>query len=156
MLRAAISFCVRQPLLTLLGFVALAGIGGYCATIIPIDAIPNVGENQVIVFTEWPGRSPKDVEDQITYPLSVALLTVPHAESVRGKSMFGYSFVQVTFDDGTDFYWARTRVLERLGTAVGSLPEGVTPTLGPDATALGQIFYYVLKGPPEMNQAATA
>jgi Cu(I)/Ag(I) efflux system membrane protein CusA/SilA len=153
MLRAAISFCVRQPLLTLLGFIALAGIGGYCATIIPIDAIPNVGENQVIVFTEWPGRSPKDVEDQITYPLSVALLTVPHAESVRGKSMFGYSFVQVTFDDGTDFYWARTRVLERLGTAVGSLPEGVTPTLGPDATALGQIFYYVLKGPPEMNQA---
>jgi Cu(I)/Ag(I) efflux system membrane protein CusA/SilA len=153
MLRAAISFCVRQPLLTLLGFIALAGVGGYCATIIPIDAIPNVGENQVIVFTEWPGRSPKDVEDQITYPLSVALLTVPHAESVRGKSMFGYSFVQVTFDDGTDFYWARTRVLERLGTAVGSLPEGVTPTLGPDATALGQIFYYVLQGPPEMNQA---
>lgn len=153
MLRAAISFCVRQPLLTLIGFIALAGVGGYCATIVPIDAIPNVGENQVIVFTEWPGRSPKDVEDQITYPLSVALLTVPHAESVRGKSMFGYSFLQVTFDDGTDFYWARTRVLERLGTAIGSLPEGVTPTLGPDATALGQIFYYVLQGPPEMNQA---
>lgn len=153
MLRAAIVFCVRQPLLTLLGFIALAVVGGYCATIIPVDAIPNVGENQVIVFTEWPGRSPKDVEDQITYPLSVALLTVPHAETVRGKSMFGYSFVQVTFDDGTDFYWARTRVLERLGTAIGSLPEGVTPTLGPDATGLGQIFYYVLQGPPEMNLA---
>ena len=121
--------------------------------IVPIDAIPNVGENQVIVFTEWPGRSPKDVEDQVTYPLSVALLTVPHAESVRGKSMFGYSFVQVTFADGTDFYWARSRVLERLGTAIASLPEGVTPTLGPDATALGQIFYYVLEGPPEMNLA---
>jgi copper/silver efflux system protein len=151
MLRSAIAFCVRQPLLTLLGFVVIALVGGYCATIVPIDAIPNVGENQVIVFTEWPGRSPKDVEDQVTYPLSVALLTVPHAESVRGKSMFGYSFVQVTFDEGTDFYWARSRVLERLGTAVGSLPEGVTPTLGPDATALGQIFYYVLEGPPEMN-----
>jgi Cu(I)/Ag(I) efflux system membrane protein CusA/SilA len=151
MLRAAITFCVRQPILTVFGFVVVALIGAYCATIVPIDAIPNVGENQVIVFTEWPGRSPKDVEDQVTYPLSVALLTVPHAESVRGKSMFGYSFVQVTFADGTDFYWARSRVLERLGTAVGSLPEGVTPTLGPDATALGQIFYYVLQGPPGMN-----
>ncbi len=81
----------------------------------------------------------------------MALLTVPHAESVRGKSMFGYSFVQITFADSTDFYWARSRVLERLGTAIASLPEGVTPTLGPDATALGQVFYYVLKGPPEMN-----
>lgn len=153
MLRALIEFCVRQPLLALLGAIVIAAIGGYCATIVPIDAIPNVGENQVIVFTEWPGRSPKDVEDQVTYPLSVALLTVPHAESVRGKSMFGYSFVQVTFADGTDFYWARSRVLERLGTAIASLPEGVTPTLGPDATALGQVFYYVLEGPREMNLA---
>jgi Cu(I)/Ag(I) efflux system membrane protein CusA/SilA len=153
MLRTLIGFCVRQPLLTLLGAIVVATIGGYCALVVPIDAIPNVGENQVIVFTEWPGRSPKDVEDQVTYPLSVALLTVPHAESVRGKSMFGYSFVQVTFADGTDFYWARSRVLERLGTAIASLPEGVTPTLGPDATALGQIFYYVLDGPPEMNLA---
>jgi copper/silver efflux system protein len=153
MIRALISFCVRQPILTLLGALVVAAIGGYCAATVPIDAIPNVGENQVIVFTEWPGRSPKDVEDQVTYPLSVALLTVPHAESVRGKSMFGYSFVQVTFADGTDFYWARSRVLERLGTAIGTLPEGVTPTLGPDATALGQIFYYVLEGPPGMNLA---
>ncbi|MBL9080578.1 MAG: efflux RND transporter permease subunit [Planctomycetales bacterium] len=153
MLRALISFCVRQPVLTLLGALVVAAVGGYCALTVPIDAIPNVGENQVIVFTEWPGRSPKDVEDQVTYPLSVALLTVPHAESVRGKSMFGYSFVQVTFADGTDFYWARSRVLERLGTAIATLPEGVTPTLGPDATALGQIFYYVLEGPVGMNLA---
>jgi copper/silver efflux system protein len=153
MLRTLIEFCVRQPVLTLLGAVVVAAIGSYCAMVVPIDAIPNVGENQVIVFTEWPGRSPKDVEDQVTYPLSVALLTVPHAESVRGKSMFGYSFVQITFADGTDFYWARSRVLERLGTAIASLPDGVTPTLGPDATALGQIFYYVLEGPPEMNLA---
>ena len=100
MLRALIAFCVRQPILTVLGAVVVAAIGGYCAMVVPIDAIPNVGENQVIVFTEWPGRSPKDVEDQVTYPLSVALLTVPHAESVRGKSMFGYSFVQITFADG--------------------------------------------------------
>ncbi len=153
MLRALIEFCVRQPVLSLLGAVVIAAIGGYCTMVVPIDAIPNVGENQVIVFTEWPGRSPKDVEDQVTYPLSVALLTVPHAESVRGKSMFGYSFVQITFADGTDFYWARSRVLERLGTAIATLPDGVTPTLGPDATALGQIFYYVLEGPPEMNLA---
>jgi Cu(I)/Ag(I) efflux system membrane protein CusA/SilA len=153
MLRGIIEFCVRQPLLTLFLAIGVAAAGAYCATTVPIDAIPNVGENQVIVFTEWPGRSPKDVEDQVTYPLSVALLTVPHAESVRGKSMFGYSFVQVTFADGTDFYWARSRVLERLGTAVSSLPDGVTPTLGPDATALGQIFYYVLEGPPDMNLA---
>lgn len=153
MLKSLIGFCVRQPFLTLVGAVVVAAVGGYCATVVPIDAIPNVGENQVIVFTEWPGRSPKDVENQVTYPLSVALLTVPHAESVRGKSMFGYSFVQVTFADGTDFYWARSRVLERLGSAAGSLPPGVTPTLGPDATALGQIFYYVLQGPPGTNLA---
>ncbi|MGV3486950.1 MAG: efflux RND transporter permease subunit, partial [Planctomycetaceae bacterium] len=153
MLRSLIVFCVRQPGLALIGALIVAAIGGYCALTVPIDAIPNVGENQVIVFTEWPGRSPKDVEDQVTYPLSVALLTVPHAESVRGKSMFGYSFVQVTFADNTDFYWARTRVLERLGTAIGTLPAGVTPTLGPDATALGQVFYYVLQGPPGMNLA---
>lgn len=153
MLRSLIEFCVRQPVLTVFAAIAIAAFGGYCALNIPIDAIPNVGENQVIVFTEWPGRSPKDVEDQVTYPLSVALLTVPHAESVRGKSMFGYSFVQITFDDGVDFYWARSRVLERLGTAIATLPQGVTPTLGPDATALGQIFYYVLEGPPGMNLA---
>lgn len=153
MLRGLIEFCIRQPILTLLGAIGIAAFGGFCALSIPIDAIPNVGENQVIVFTEWPGRSPKDVEDQVTYPLSVALLTVPHAESVRGKSMFGYSFVQITFDDGVDFYWARSRVLERLGTAIATLPEGVTPTLGPDATALGQIYYYVLEPPPGMNLA---
>jgi copper/silver efflux system protein len=153
MLRPLIEFCVRQPWLTLFGAIVIASVGAYCASVVPIDAIPNVGDNQVIVFTEWPGRSPKDVEDQVTYPLSVALLTVPHAESVRGKSMFGYSFVQITFADGTDFYWARSRVLERLGAATGSLPEGVSPSLGPDATALGQIFYYVLEGSPEMNLA---
>jgi Cu(I)/Ag(I) efflux system membrane protein CusA/SilA len=153
MLRGIITFCVRQPFLTILGGIAVAVAGLYAATIVPVDAIPDVGENQVIVFTEWPGRSPKDVEDQITYPLSVSLLTVPHAESVRGKSMFGYSFLQVTFSQGTDFYWARTRVLERLASAQALLPEGVTPVLGPDATALGQVLYYVLEGTPGTNLA---
>ncbi|NQV28264.1 MAG: efflux RND transporter permease subunit [Rhodopirellula sp.] len=153
MLKSLIRFCVREPLVVILLTVALAGYGWYCAKTVPIDAIPNIGENQVIVFTAWPGRSPKDVEDQITYPLSVRLLAVPKATSVRGRSMFGYSFVQVTFSDDTDFYWARSRVSEQLGTAASALPEGVVPTLGPDATGLGQIFYYVLEPPPDMNLA---
>ena len=131
----------------------VVAFGWYCTRTVPIDAIPNVGENQVIVLTSWPGRSPKDVEDQITYPLSVALLAVPQAESVRGKSLFGYSFVQVTFSDSTDFYWARSRVAEQLGTAASFLPDSVVPTLGPDATGLGQVFYYVLKPPAGMTLA---
>ena len=133
---------------------SVVGTGGWYSTQnVPLDAIPNVGENQVIVLTEWPGRSPKDVEDQITYPLSVALQAVPGSRSVRGKSMFGFSFVQVTFGDEVDFYWARSRVAEQLTTVAGRLPDGVTPRLGPDATALGQIYYYVLEPPPGMDLA---
>ncbi|MCB9941074.1 MAG: efflux RND transporter permease subunit [Planctomycetaceae bacterium] len=153
MLRPLITFCVRERLVVLLVTAVIVAYGLYCARTVPIDAIPNVGENQVIVLTAWPGRSPKDVEDQITYPLSVRLLAVPKAESVRGRSMFGYSFVQVTFSDDTDFYWARSRVAEQLGTVAAVLPEGVVPTLGPDATGLGQVFYYVLAPPPGMNLA---
>jgi len=153
MLNALIRFCVRERLVVLLFTSVAIAFGWYSTKHVPIDAIPNVGENQVIVFTAWPGRSPKDVEDQITYPLSVALLAVPEAESVRGKSLFGYSFVQVTFSDDTDFYWARSRVAEQLGTAASVLPEGVVPTLGPDATGLGQIFYYVLEPADGMNLA---
>ncbi len=147
MLNLIIRFCVKEPwLAVLLGIgVSLAGWFSYQA--VPIDAIPNVGENQVIVLTPWPGRSPKDIEDQVTYPLSVSLLAVPGAESVRGKSMFGYSFVQVTFRDDIDFYWARSRVSEQLGTAASQLPDGVVPQLGPDATGLGQIYYYTLQPP---------
>lgn len=147
-MRSVLQFVVHERLVVLLVVLALVAAGWYAIQVIPIDAIPNVGENQVIVFADWPGRSPRDVEDQITYPLSVALLSVPGAESVRGKSMFGFSFVQVTFDDSAEFYWSRTRVLERLGTVGPLLPEGVTPTLSPDATALGQILYYTLR-PPE-------
>ncbi|HJN09583.1 MAG TPA: efflux RND transporter permease subunit [Pirellulaceae bacterium] len=153
MLRSIINFSVREPLVVLLFTAVVIAYGWYCARTVPIDAIPNVGENQVIVLTSWPGRSPKDIEDQITYPLSVALLAVPQAESVRGKSLFGYSFVQVTFSDATDFYWARSRVAEQLGTAASFLPSGVVPTLGPDATGLGQVFYYVLQPPPGMTLA---
>lgn len=153
MLHRAIRFCVREPMIVLLATTVLVASGIWCARSVSIDAIPNVGENQVIVLTAWPGRSPRDVEDQITYPLSVRLLAVPKAESVRGRSMFGYSFVQVTFSDDTDFYWARSRVAEQLGTAASGLPDGVAPTLGPDATGLGQIFYYVLEPPPGMTLA---
>lgn len=153
MIRSIIEFCTSQRLIVLILTFVLVAYGWYCAQTIPIDAIPNIGANQVIVFTAWPGRSPKDIEDQVTYPLSVALLAVPKAESVRGKSLFGYSFVQVTFSDDTDFYWARSRVAEQLGTATASLPEGVVPTLGPDATGLGQVYYYVLNPPPGMNLA---
>jgi copper/silver efflux system protein len=145
MLPSVLRFVVRERLVVLLLAAGLVAAGWHSSQVVPVDAIPNVGENQVIVFADWPGRSPRDVEDQVTYPLSVALLSVPGAESVRGKSMFGFSFVQVTFRDDTEFYWARTRVLERLGGVAPLLPEGVTPALGPDATALGQILYYTLQ-----------
>ena len=153
MIRTILGFCIRERLVILLAFVAVVAYGWYSTQKVPLDAIPNVGENQVIVLTEWPGRSPKDMEDQITYPLSVALQAVPGSKSVRGKSMFGFSFVQVTFDDSIDFYWARSRVAEQLTTVSGALPEGVTPKLAPDATALGQIYYYVLEPPPGMDLA---
>ncbi|QEG37221.1 efflux RND transporter permease subunit [Bythopirellula goksoeyrii] len=154
MLTKLVQFCVKEAALVVLLAIGLGIYGWYCFQSVPIDAIPNIGENQVIVLTPWPGRSPKDIEDQVTYPLSVSLLAVPGAESVRGKSMFGYSFVQVTFKDNVDFYWARSRVSEQLGSASEQLPEGVTPQLGPDATGLGQIFYYVLVPPDEGKNLA--
>ncbi|MGB7347549.1 MAG: efflux RND transporter permease subunit [Pirellulaceae bacterium] len=149
MLNFIIRFCVKEPWLVVLLTIGLSVAGWVSFKSIPIDAIPNIGENQVIVLTPWPGRSPKDIEDQVTYPLSVSLLAVPGAESVRGKSMFGYSFVQVTFKDEIDFYWARSRVSEQLGSAASQLPDGVVPQLGPDATGLGQIYYYTLEPPEE-------
>lgn len=148
-----LDFCIRERLLVLVLAAAALIWGWHSLQQVPLDAIPNVGENQVIVLAEWPGRSPKDMEDQVTYPLSSALQGTPGARSVRGRSMFGFSFVQVTFDDRTDFYWARSRVSERLLSAAGLLPEGVRPVLAPDATALGQIFYYVLEPPEGMDLA---
>jgi len=153
MIRSIIHFCIRERLVVILLSVLVIAFGWFAINSVPLDAIPNVGENQVIVLADWPGRSPKDVEDQVTYPLSVSLQAVPGAKNVRGKSMFGFSFVQVTFSDGTDFYWARSRVAEQLTTISGKLPEGVTPVLGPDATALGQIYYYVLEPPMGMDLA---
>ena len=152
MLKPIIKFCTNEPYLVMIAVIGISLFGWFSFRAVPIDAIPNVGENQVIVLTPWPGRSPKDVEDQITYPLSVSMLAVPGAESVRAKSLFGYSFVQVTFADEVDFYWARSRVSEQLGVAAAQLPDGVSPQLGPDATGLGQILYYVLE-PPEAGMS---
>lgn len=154
MIQSIVKFCIRERLLVILVAVLVVVLGWFAINSVPLDAIPNVGENQVIVLADWPGQSPKDVEDQLTYPLSVALQAVPGAVSVRGKSMFGFSFVQVTFDDRTDFYWARSRVAEQLlSLPSGKIPEGVTPVLGPDATGMGQIYYYVLDPPPGMSLA---
>jgi Cu(I)/Ag(I) efflux system membrane protein CusA/SilA len=122
-------------------------IGGPLRSPVPVDAIPDIGENQQIVFTEWPGRSPQDVEDQITYPLTVALLGIPDVKSVRSYSMFGFSNIYVIFEDDADFYWSRTRILEKLNSLpANTLPAEVQPTLGPDATSLGQVFWYTLEG----------
>ncbi|RJP25959.1 MAG: efflux RND transporter permease subunit [Candidatus Omnitrophota bacterium] len=114
---------------------------------VPVDAIPDIGENQQIVFTEWMGRSPQDVEDQISYPLTVSLLGVPGIRTIRSYSFFGFSSIYIIFNDNIDFYWSRTRILEKLNSLpTGALPEGVQPMLGPDATALGQVFWYTLEG----------
>ena len=113
---------------------------------VPVDAIPDIGENQQIIFTEWMGRSPQDVEDQVTYPLAVSLQGIPGVKSIRSYSAFGFSTIYIIFDEKVDFYWSRSRVLERLSVAQKDLPDGVTPSLGPDATALGQIFWYTLEG----------
>jgi Cu(I)/Ag(I) efflux system membrane protein CusA/SilA len=114
---------------------------------VPVDAIPDIGENQQIVFTEWQGRSPRDVEDQVSYPLTTALLGIPGVRTVRSSSMFGFSTIYVIFEEGVEFYWSRSRVLEKLSSLpAGTLPDGVAPALGPDATALGQVFWYTLEG----------
>ena len=122
---------------------------------VPVDAIPDTGENQQIVFTEWMGRSPQDVEDQISYPLTVSLLGIPGVKTIRSYSMFGFSSVYVIFKDDVEFYWSRSRVLEKLNSlSAGTLPQGVQPILGPDATALGQVFWYTLEGrDPDGNPA---
>lgn len=153
-----IEFCLRNKLVVLLGVLFFIGwgflvapfdweMGGLPRDPVPVDAIPDIGENQQIVFTEWMGRSPQDVEDQITYPLTVSLLGVPGVKTVRSYSMFGFSTIYIIFKDEIDFYWSRSRVLEKLNSLpAGTLPEGVQPALGPDATALGQIFWYTLEG----------
>lgn len=114
---------------------------------VAVDAIPDIGDNQQIIATEWMGRSPKDIQEQVTYPLTTALLGIPGVKTIRSSSMFGMSFIYIIFNDDVDFYWSRSRILEKLNSLpAGLLPEGVKPTLGPDATALGQIYWYTLEG----------
>lgn len=144
MVKYLISFSFRNRWIVLLLSAALFGWGIYSMQKNPIDAIPDVSDNQVIVFTEWMGRSPQVIEDQVTYPLASNLQSIPKIKNVRGTSMFGMSFVYVVFEDDVDIYWARTRVLEKLNYAQRLLPEGVTPTLGPDGTGVGHVFWYTL------------
>lgn len=139
-----IATCARNRGLTLLGVLALAVWGVQSIRSTPLDAIPDLSDVQVIVFTEWPGQSPDRVEDQITYPISSRLLAAPEVRFVRGQSFFGLSFVYAIFEDGTDLYWARSRVLEYLSGVQSQLPGGVTPVLGPDATGVGWVFEYAL------------
>ncbi len=145
MINGLIRTFLRTPLLALILAGALAVIGWQSFERNPKDAIPDIAENQVIVFSEWMGRSPKDVDEQVTYPLTVALQGVPEVKEIRATSGFGWSIVYVVFQDDAEFYWARSRVLERLNVAQSQLPSGVTPRLGPDATALGQVFWYTVE-----------
>jgi Cu(I)/Ag(I) efflux system membrane protein CusA/SilA len=157
-LSRVIAFFLDNRLLVFIAIVFLAGWGLYVAPFdysgrgwptdpVPVDAIPDIGENQQIVFTKWAGRSPQDVEDQVTYPLTVTLLGLPGVKTIRSYSYFGFSTIYVVFDDEVEFYWSRSRVLEKLNSlSPGTLPANVRPTLGPDATALGQVFWYTVEG----------
>ena len=144
MINAIIDYSARNRFLVLLVAGFLTAWGGWAIYNISLDAIPDLSDVQVIVFTEWQGRSPDLVEDQITYPIVTSLLAAPKVQFVRGQSFFGLSFVYVIFEDGTDMYWARSRVLEYMQSMLGNLPEGVTPTLGPDATGVGWVYQYAL------------
>ncbi len=153
-----VHICLRNPLVICILLALLVGWGALVAPFhwtlgalprspVHVDAIPDIGENQQIVFTEWPGRSPQDIEDQITYPLTTALLGLPEVKTIRSFSMFGFSMVFVIFNEKAEFYWTRSRILEKLNSLPeGTLPTGVAPTLGPDATGLGQVFQYTIEG----------
>jgi len=151
MLNRIIEISVRNRVLVLIITVITAIAGLIAIQRTPIDAIPDLSDVQVIIFTEYPGQAPQVVEDQVTYPLTSAMLSVPFAKSVRGYSFFGLSFVYIIFEDDTDMYWARSRVLEYLNYVAGRLPTGITPTLGPDATGVGWVYEYVLDGGDEVD-----
>ncbi len=161
-----IGFCLDNKLIVFLLMLLVLGWGVVVSPFdwrtgllprnpVPVDAIPDLGENQQIIFTEWPGRSPRDIDDQITYPLTAALMGLPHVQTVRSYSYFGFSTVYVIFDEGVDFYDSRARILEKLASLpAGTLPRDVKPALGPDATALGQVFWYTLEGRDDQGRPA--
>ena len=158
MLNKGIKFLIENKIVAGLLLVLLVGWGltnapfNWDLGILPhnpvaVDAIPNIGENQQIVFTKWEGRSPQDIEDQITYPLTASLLSIPGVKTIRSSSMFGFSSIYIIFEEDIEFYWSRSRILEKLNSLPANLlPQGVNPSLGPDATGLGQIFWYTLEG----------
>ena len=158
MLNRLIRFFLENKLVTVLLTVAFVAWGISVAPFnwesdwiprdpVPVDAIPDIGENQQIVYTEWMGKSPQDIEDQVTYPLTTALLGVPGVKTIRSSSIFGVSSIYIIFEEEVEFYWSRSRILEKLNSLpAGILPEGVQPALGPDATALGQVYWYTLEG----------
>src|ERR1041385_5613409 len=142
MLKALIDFSLRNKFIVLLGTIGLVLGGVYALWNIPLDAIPDLSDTQVIIYTEWPGQAPQIVQDQVTYPITTKMLSVPRAKVVRGYSFYGFSFVYVIFEDGTDPYWARSRVLEYFSALSAGLPKNVRPSLGPDATGVGWAFMY--------------
>ncbi|MEK7775568.1 MAG: efflux RND transporter permease subunit, partial [Candidatus Zixiibacteriota bacterium] len=144
MIRGIIDYCARNRLVVVIATLFAVAGSWYSLNNIPLDAIPDLSDTQVILYTEWMGRSPDLIEDQVTYPIVSGLLSAPRVTAVRGYSMFGMSFVYVIFDEGTDIYWARSRVLEYLKQIEGKLPSGVTPTIGPDASSVGWVFQYAL------------
>ncbi|MBK7036062.1 MAG: efflux RND transporter permease subunit [Bacteroidetes bacterium] len=147
MVNFLITWALKNRIIVLLFAAGLTVYGIYSVKNTPVDAIPDLSENQVIIFTEWMGRNPQIIEDQITYPLVSNLQGIAKVKNIRASSMFGMSFVFVVFDDDTDIYWARTRVLERLNYAQRLLPAGIIPTLGPDGTGLGHVYWYTLDAP---------
>src|SRR5438105_10406798 len=146
MIERLIEYSIRNRFLVLIVAAALALFAVYAVLNTPMDAVPDLSENQVIVFTDWMGRSPQEIEDQVTYPLSLKLQGLAGVKAVRSSSEFNFSMITLIFEDNVDFYFARERVLERLTLASTFMPAGVVPYLAPDTTALGQIFWYTLEG----------
>src|SRR5437879_1438812 len=147
MINRILEFSMKNRWLIVAIYAVLAAWGYWALVNTPVDAIPDLSENQVIVFTNWPGRSPQEVEDQITYPLTVHLQGLPAVRTVRSSSAFGFSMISVIFEDNVHVYFARARVLERLSLAGNGLHAGAIPTIGPDASGLGQVFWYTVDGP---------
>src|SRR5207249_8035020 len=145
MIEKIIEHSIRNRFIVLILAAGLAAWGVYAVLNTPVDAIPDLSENQVIVFTDWMGRSPREIEDQVTYPLSLKLQGLAGVKTIRSSSEFNFSMITIIFEDSVNFYFARQRVLEKLGQAGGFLPPGVVPYLAPDATALGQIFWYTIE-----------
>ena len=152
MLEKLIEWSIKNKFLVIMVTIFVIGAGIWSIVTTPVDAIPDLSDVQVIVYTEYEGQSPRIIEDQVTYPLTTSLLSVPGARVVRGYSFFGYSLVYVIFKDGTDIYWARSRVLEYLNYAQKRLPAGVLPALGPDATGVGWVYEYALTSPTRSLQ----